>query len=147
MMHAKALIAGVALLASSVAAPAAPNDDTGDDWAQSSGEIQTICLSHGVAAQLACTAFLRGAFEGLMVGEANDDDDGASFCPPDEGVALPALRQTFLDFVAGEPDRRAEDAGRSLLTSLEDRYPCDDDLTSEIAAATPRASFDRKGLT
>lgn len=149
MLHARALIAAVALFALSVPAPAAPNDDdvASDDWAESSGAIQTMCLSRDLAAQLACNAFLRGVFEGLMIGEVNDDEDGASFCPPEDGVDLRALRQTFLDFVADEPDRRADDAGRSLLASLEDRYPCDDDLTTEIATTAPRAPFDGKGLT
>jgi hypothetical protein len=50
--------------------------------------------------------------------------DDVSFCPPDSGIDLRDVRQTFLAFLAADPARRAIGAGLSVLEALENRYPC-----------------------
>jgi hypothetical protein len=146
------LLPAIALLA---AAPAMAQDQLGaapaPDGPLLAGEIEGMCLGSGHDRTVACSAFLRGALEGLMFGQISADED-LTFCLPGLGVPVREVRQTFLAFVAAEPERRLEEASVSLLESLEDRYPCpgdeDDEDATQMAAFAPRhtlSGFARSG--
>src|SRR6218665_2507419 len=91
------------------------------------GTLEDLCRDDGQRSQL-CAIYLRGSFEGLMIGQASMTDGGdMSFCLPDTGVTLAQVREGFLMLMLSEPDRRAEYASVSLLDSLQDAYPCADD--------------------
>lgn len=91
------------------------------------GTLEDLCRARDGTPTVLCTLYLRGSFEGLMVGQSSMADGETSFCLPEEGVTLAQLRKTFLDFVGGEADRRLDVAGSLLLDSLQDRFPCADD--------------------
>lgn len=92
------------------------------------GALEDMCRVGRGPSSASCSAYLRGSFEGLMIGQASmADGDSMSFCLPDEGVTLSQVREAFLSLMLSEPDRREEYAGVSLLDSLQDAYPCKDD--------------------
>jgi len=120
------LAAPVALLAASPArAQSSADSDPPDPGIVLGGQIADMCLVGTGPQSLMCSAFLRGTFEGLMFGQISATGGMVSFCLPAEGVSLGDLRDTFLDYLDDEPDRRTEEAGMLLLDSLQDRYPCD----------------------
>lgn len=114
----------LALLATS---PALAQDEAPADGPMLGGEVEDICLGGSSATENICSAFLRGTFEGLMFGQLTATGGLTSFCLPSDGVTPSDLRDTFLEFVSGEPERRREEAGLLLLDSLQDRYPCLDE--------------------
>jgi hypothetical protein len=92
------------------------------------GALEDLCRETRGQPNASCTAYLRGSFEGLMIGQASmADGDDMSFCLPDQGITLSQVRQAFLTLMVSEPDRREQYAGVSLLDSLQDAYPCADD--------------------
>lgn len=108
------------------------------------GALEDLCRGRGASAAT-CAAYLRGSFEGLMIGQASMTDGGdMSFCLPDEGVTLSQIREAFLTLMLSEPDRREEYAGVSLLDSLQDAYPCDDD--AELVPYVDTASAHRRAI-
>ncbi len=97
------------------------------DTAISAGALQDICSTGGAVSVLACNAYLRGAMEGLLLGQLSTTGDLVTFCLPAEGISSSETRSIFLGFVEGEPERRRDEAGLMLLTALEDNFPCPDD--------------------
>lgn len=125
------LFAAALACAATAPAPARAQDlatsERGSGGPMLGGALEDMCRGGGQPSQL-CAAYLRGSFEGLMIGQTSMTDGGdMSFCLPDDGVTLTQLRQAFLMLMLSEPDRRTEYASVSLLDSLQDAYPCDDD--------------------
>jgi hypothetical protein len=119
-------------LALGCAAPAQAQDlatsERGAGGPMLGGALEDICRGARGQPAETCAAYLRGSFEGLMIGQASMTDGGdMSFCLPDEGVTLAQVREAFLTLMLSEPDRRTEYASVSLLDSLQDAYPCEDD--------------------
>jgi hypothetical protein len=96
------------------------------DSAVSAGAVQDMCSTAGAVSGLACNAYLRGAMEGLLLGQLSATGDLVTFCLPVEGISSRETRSIFLSFVGTEPARRGDDAGIVLLTALENVFPCPD---------------------
>lgn len=114
-------------------------DGTADqvDSLTSAGTVQDVCSRDGVVSALACNAYLRGAMEGLIWGQLSMTEDEVTFCLPEGGLSSGDAKAIFLGLVDGDPERRWDDAGATLLEALEDNFPCpdDDDLTAGSSTA------------
>jgi hypothetical protein len=113
------------------------------------GALEDMCRGRGEPSQL-CASYLRGSFEGLMIGQASMTDGGdTSFCLPDAGVTLVEVREAFLTLMLEEPDRRTEYASVSLLDTLQDAYPCadDEDLVPYVDTVSAKVRHGRPGAT
>jgi hypothetical protein len=91
-----------------------------------SGQLADLCLANRVDESVACDAYLRGMYEGIVAGQTSTAVESTSFCPPDGGLDQAEIRRIFLDFVHADGERRGEEPGWSLLNALEDDFPCDD---------------------
>ncbi|NYT42243.1 hypothetical protein HZY97_15835 [Sphingomonas sp. R-74633] len=134
-------------LALGCAAPAHAQDlaasERGAGGPMLGGALEDLCRGPGGQPAQSCAAYIRGSFEGLMIGQASMTDGGdMSFCLPDQGVTLSQVREAFLTLMLSEPDRRTEYASVSLLDSLQDAYPCDDD--EDIVPYVDTASAHRR---
>ncbi|MEP9359655.1 Rap1a/Tai family immunity protein [Sphingomonas sp. KR3-1] len=137
-------------LAGAAALPAQAQDlarERGAGGPMLGGALEDLCRGQGQPSQL-CASYLRGSFEGLMIGQASmTDGGGTSFCLPDVGVTLTEVREAFLTLMLAEPDRRTQYAGVSLLDTLQDAWPCadDDDLVPYVETASAQARRSRPG--
>jgi hypothetical protein len=132
----------LALLAAAAAAlsTATPAAAQAEDGPALSGQVEDLCAAKSALAT--CNAFLRGALEGLTFGQVSATGGLVSFCLPAD-VQIGEIRDTFLTYLDDDPDRRLQDAGMSLLESLEGAYPCadegDDDPDQDEGADAPAA--------
>jgi hypothetical protein len=92
-----------------------------------SGDVLDVCGQSKAAMRMVCAAYLHGAFEGLMFGQASATGGRVSFCPPPQGITLEDMRSSFLEFLAHRPEEREASASLALLMALEDQYPCEGD--------------------
>jgi hypothetical protein len=90
-----------------------------------SGQLADLCVANRVDESVACDAYLRGMYEGLVAGQVSTPAEATSFCPPSSVLGQGEIRRIFLDFVRADRERRGEEAGWSLLSALEDDFPCD----------------------
>lgn len=88
------------------------------------GPVTDLCLGDRAGSVLACDAYLRGVYEGLIAGQVSTPIETTSFCPPVQGLRPDDIRGIFLAFVGEDAGRRSEEAGWSLLSALEEDFPC-----------------------
>lgn len=86
-------------------------------------ELRAVCDNSEIAVDHACSGFLSGAAEGLIIGQLIASDAEPTFCPP-EKLLVGELKSMFLDFSTEHPEQEAEDASLTLLNVLEFHFPC-----------------------
>jgi hypothetical protein len=103
-----------------------------------SSDVLDVCGQSKAAMRMVCAAYLHGAFEGLMFGQASATGGRVSFCPPPQGITLEDMRSSFLEFLAHRPEEQEASASLALLMALEDQYPCEgDDMDTPPDATLP----------
>lgn len=89
----------------------------------STAELRDVCDNSEIAVDHACSGFLSGAVEGLIMGQLIASDAEPTFCPP-EKLLVAELKSMFLDFATEHPEQEGDDASLSLLNVLETHFPC-----------------------
>ena len=68
------------------------------------GQVEDLCTASHPNTAIACVAYLRGMYEGLVEGQVSSSEQGISFCPPDSGIGQDCDQGCFSKYVHSELD-------------------------------------------